>query len=120
MNLRKDFWNNRWTPANPTNNYGTIASKNATATLISSYYVEDASYFRLKTVNLVYNVPAKVASRLKFSDINLYINGSNLYTFTKYSGYDPEISYYNQLLTGFDRYSYPKARTVTVGVKATF
>jgi len=120
MNLRKDFWDNRWTPQNPTNEYGTVASRNATSTFISSYYVEDASFLRLKTINLVYNFPAKVASSLKFSDINVYINGSNLYTFTRYSGYDPDISYYNQLLTGFDRYSYPKSRTISLGVKATF
>ena len=120
MNLRSDFWHNRWTPENPTNLYGTVASQNSTSTFISSYYVEDASFIRLKTVNLIYNFPAKIASKLRFNDINVYVNGSNLYTFTKYSGYDPDISYYNQLLTGFDRYSYPKSRTITFGIKATF
>jgi len=120
MNLRKDFWDNRWTPDNPTNEYGTISAKNITSAFISSYYVEDGSFIRLKNVNLAYNVPTGLIGKIGFSDVKIYLNGSNLYTFTNYSGFDPEITFNNQLLPGFDRYSYPKARTITIGIQASF
>lgn len=120
MNLRKDFWDDRWTPDNPTNEHGTFAAKNNTSQFISSYYVEDASFIRLKNVNLTYTLPSKYVGKIGFSDIKIYVNGSNLYTMSKYSGFDPDISFNNQLLPGFDRYSYPKSRTFSLGLKATF
>ena len=120
MNLTEDFWRNRWTPDNPTNEYGTTSFENKTSTVTSSYYVEDASYLRLKNIYLGYNVSKNLIKRVGLSGLNFYASASNVYTWTKYSGFDPEISFNNQLLPGFDRYTYPRAKTITFGLKATF
>jgi len=50
----------------------------------------------------------------------IYVNGSNLHTWTKYTGYDPEIQSENALLAGFDRISYPRARVYTIGLNVGF
>ncbi|WQD34744.1 hypothetical protein U0038_03145 [Sphingobacterium spiritivorum] len=66
-------------------------------------------------------MPAKLMTRMKMSNIRLYISAQNILTWTKYSGLDPEISTYNNVLTpGFDWSGYPQARTFTFGVNAKF
>lgn len=125
LNLSKDFWDNRWTPDNPTNEYGTFSvdTKNTTSMKTSSYYVEDASFLRLKTLSLAYTVPANFLKKMKWSNISnikLYATADNLYTWTKYTGFDPEIDSNNALLPGFDRISYPRTRTFIFGVNVTF
>ena len=105
MNLRSDFWDNHWTPDNPTNDWGTNSYDNKTATFTSSYYVEDASYLRLKNIYLGYTIPGKWTNGIGFSSLSVYFTASNMKTWTKYSGFDPELSFPNQLLTGFDRFS---------------
>lgn len=89
----------------------------------SSYYVEDASFLRLKTLSLAYTVPANFLKKMKWSNISnikLYATADNLYTWTKYTGFDPEIDSNNALLPGFDRISYPRTRTFIFGVNVTF
>ncbi|SBV90535.1 TonB-linked outer membrane protein, SusC/RagA family [uncultured Dysgonomonas sp.] len=126
LNLSKDFWDNRWTTENPTNKYGTFSvdTKNVTSMMTSSYYVEDASYLRLKTLSIAYNVPHSFLKSMKWSEnisnLKVYVTGDNLYTWTKYTGFDPEIDSNNALLTGFDRISYPRTRTLVFGVNVTF
>jgi TonB-linked SusC/RagA family outer membrane protein len=125
LNLSQDFWDNRWTPDNPTNEYGTFSvdTKNTTSTIPSSYYVEDASYLRLKTVSLAYSVPASFLKKIRgshISNLKMYATVDNLYTWTKYTGFDPEIDSGNALLPGFDRVSYPRTRTLVFGINVTF
>ena len=125
QNLSKEFWDNRWTPENPTNKYGTfsVETRNTTALITSSYYVEDASYLKLKTVSLSYIIPSSTFQKIglsKISSCKVYFTGDNLYTWTKYSGFDPEVDSGNALLTGFDRISYPRARSFILGVNITF
>jgi TonB-linked SusC/RagA family outer membrane protein len=125
LNLSQDFWDNRWTPDNPTNEYGTFSvdTKNTTSMKTSSYYVENASFLRLKTLSLAYNVPADFLKKIRWSNISnlrLYATADNLYTWTKYTGFDPEIDSNNALLPGFDRISYPRTRTFIFGVNITF
>lgn len=125
QNLSKEFWDNRWTPENPTNKYGTfsVETRNTTALMTSSYYVEDASYLKLKTVSLSYIIPSSTFQKIglsKISSCKVYFTGDNLYTWTKYSGFDPEVDSGNALLTGFDRISYPRARSFILGVNITF
>lgn len=120
MNLDKDFWENRWTPENPTNKYGTISAHNVTSSMPSSYYVEDASYLRLKNIYLAYNIPAPALQKIGFSRLKIYFTATNLFTWTKYSGFDPEVNFNNPLLPGFDRITYPRAKTYNFGISTSF
>jgi len=87
----------------------------------STRIVEDGSFLRLKTVSLGYTLPKSIVQRVKVSSARIYTSAQNLYTWTKYSGYDPEVSVRNSALTpGFDFSAYPRARTITLGLSATF
>jgi len=106
---------NRWTPENPSNLYPK-ASTNRNL-LVSDRFVEDGSYLKLKTVSLSYSFP-----KLKFKHIGglrVYVTGQNLLTWTKYRGYDPEVSYRgaSTLEAGEDYGGYPQSRTFMFGVK---
>lgn len=118
------FFNTRWTPENPTStqysdmSYGTM----------SSAFVEDASFLRFKSARLTYTFPQTLLGKTKvISGLKLYIAGDNLYTFTKYSGYDPEIhtsqnagNMTGALVSGFDYGAFPLARTFSFGLNITF
>lgn len=88
----------------------------------SSHFLFDASYIRLKNINLAYSVPASIASKLKTSNLTVFIDAQNLHTWTKYPGYDPESSTGGNNLTsaGVDYLTYPLARTFTGGIKVKF
>jgi len=81
---------------------------------VSDRYVEDGSFIKIKNVQLGYTIPASVTKNL-FSKIRVYVQVKNAYTFTKYSGYDPEIPG-GVLDTGVDRGAYPQARTYAIGL----
>lgn len=90
-----------------------------------SWAVEDGSFLRLNNVSLGYSLPAKWISKLSMSKCRLYFTVYNALLFTKYSGYDPEVSTsrssgYNQLIPGVDYSAYPKNRSFTAGVNVTF
>ena len=88
----------------------------------SDRFVEDGSYLRIQNVSFGYFIPKKWVSKIGISDLKLYANLQNLYTFTKYSGYDPEIGSIDQsaLLTGIDNARYPSPRIYTFGLTLTF
>nr|WP_121273242.1 TonB-dependent receptor [Pedobacter schmidteae] len=111
---------NRWSPENPTNaNYKPGGHGPAGAQ--STRVLEDGSYLRLKTVSLGYSIPSKYIKRFYLSNLSLVVSAQNLYTFTKYSGMDPEVSVLNSVLTpGFDYSAYPQARTLNFALKASF
>ncbi|TZF86470.1 TonB-dependent receptor (plasmid) [Pedobacter sp. BS3] len=120
-NLGTDFFYNRWTPDNPTDTYGTWSDANATANTNNTFYVEDASYLRLKNITLAYNLPKRLLQHTKtFSGLRIYIAGNDLVTWTKYSGYDPEVSHRNQLLSGVDQLVYPRTKNIMLGITANF
>lgn len=86
----------------------------------SSMFVEDASYLRLKTVSLGYNLPKSIANKLSVDRFRVYFSAQNIYTWTNYSGVDPEVNTYNSALTpGFDWSAYPRAKTFTLGLNIT-
>lgn len=112
---------NRWTPTNQTND---LPSANP-GSLPGNYYwsrvVEDGSYLRLKTLSVGYTIPHKVLDRAKvFKQFRLYLSAQNLWTWTNYSGLDPEVNASTNALTpGFDYSVYPRAKTLTVGLNIT-
>ena len=96
---------------------------------ISTRIIEDGSYLRLQNVSLSYTFPKRWVARIGLNMIKVYANATNLFTLTKYSGYDPEVgmardqySNYSQsaLLNGFDTGRYPSPRTYTFGINVGF
>jgi TonB-linked SusC/RagA family outer membrane protein len=116
-NLTQDYWANRWTPENPTNDKAGIL--NGTSDFVSSYFVEDASYIRLKNLVLGYKVKGKVLNSLKIKSLRCYVSVENVYTWTKYSGMDPDVRSATALFPGFDRLSYPRTRSYSIGLNLT-
>ena len=89
---------------------------------ISSRFIENGSYLRLKSVSLAYNLPRKFTDRLNIGWAQVYVNCQNAFTITAYSGYDPEVGAYGQsvLLQGLDNGRYPSQRIYTAGLKLNF
>lgn len=89
---------------------------------MSTRFLEDGTYLRVQNVSLAWNAPQSLIKRIGLSAAKVYLNVQNLYTFTKYSGYDPEIGAYNQssLLQNIDRGRYPTPRSYTLGLNLTF
>lgn len=88
---------------------------------VSSRYIENGSYLRLKSTTLGYDFPASVCSKIKAQKIYVYVTGENLLTFTKYSGFDPEVSAYGVgIAPGVDFGSYPQSRSFMFGINLTF
>ncbi|MNK00523.1 TonB dependent receptor [compost metagenome] len=109
---------NRWTPENQTNDLYKVYGQGPL--VYSSRTIEDGSYLRLKTVSLGYNLPASLLKKVKIKNFRIYASGQNLYTWTNYSGLDPEVSTHATALTpGFDWSAYPKARTIIFGINLT-
>ena len=92
----------------------------------SDYFLEDASYLRLKNITLAYNLPRRFAQRLRAQRLRAYVMGQNLYTWTSYTGFDPETvsaqtsGGSRRLVYGVDNGIYPLARTITVGLNLGF
>ncbi|OYU54318.1 MAG: SusC/RagA family protein [Chitinophagaceae bacterium BSSC1] len=87
----------------------------------SSWAIEDGSFLRINNLTLGYSVPVEKLSKLKISKLRFYFTANNLAVFTKYTGYDPEVSVKNSPLTpGLDYSAYPKSRSFIFGVNASF
>jgi TonB-linked SusC/RagA family outer membrane protein len=112
-----------WTPENPNAKYPRPDGGDGHPNIaISDRYVEDGSYLKISQLTFGYNLPSDVLSKTKLSKLRFYASVQNLYTFTKYTGYDPEIGDYNQnaLLSGIDSGRYPTNRTITFGMNVEF
>ncbi|HWW38886.1 TonB-dependent receptor [Pedobacter sp.] len=109
---------NRWTPENQTNDLYKVYGQGPM--VYSSRTIEDGSYLRLKTVALGYSFKTALLKRIKIKSLRVYASAQNLYTWTNYSGLDPDVSTWPSALTpGFDWSAYPKARTLTFGLNLT-
>lgn len=110
----------RWTFENQNSNIPR-ASTSTSNMVISSRLIEDGSFLRLKTLTLGYTLPAKVTKKVQLSRARVYLAMQNLYTWTNYSGYDPEVSIKNTALNpGLDFSAYPRAATFSFGVNLNF
>ena len=112
----------RWTGEGSTNSaqnprYAFTDGNNNTR--VSDRYVEDGSFIKIKDFQLGYTLPATVFKNKSFSKFRIYTQVKNAFTFTKYSGYDPEISG-GIFDTGIDRGAYPQARTWSMGLDVKF
>ncbi len=109
----------RWTGPGTSYKYPRLALGDAVNWLMSDLYVCDGSYFRLKNISLGYTIPRKLTQKLMIQKLRFYVMADNLFTWTKYWGFDPEIASGGTSL-GIDRGVYPQARTWTVGVNLSF
>jgi len=89
--------------------------------LHSSRFLEDGSYLRLKNVSIGYNLPSRITDRLKMERVRIFVAATNLWTYTKYSGADPEVSTLDGSTTaqGIDFFTLPQVRTISVGLNAS-
>jgi TonB-linked SusC/RagA family outer membrane protein len=119
----------RWTPANPNSDQPRITSNDTNNgprgnDSFSSRHVEDGSYLRARNMELGYTLPTGLGSRLRLNGFRVFASVDNVFTFTKYTGYDPEIStagfFNNPLAYGVDYGNYPQARTYRLGFNLQF
>ncbi|MCU4174045.1 SusC/RagA family TonB-linked outer membrane protein [Carboxylicivirga sp. N1Y90] len=118
---------NRWTPNNPSNEVHAIRFNGVEGgaqdgNLVSDRVIEDGSYIRLKTISFGYSFGPKMLSQLRIKKCRIYVAGQNLLTWTKYSGYDPEVSVgrYGALTPGLDYSAYPISATISGGIELKF
>jgi hypothetical protein len=106
----------RWTAANTTSEFPRASVGDPTGnTVFSDRWIEDGSFFRLKQITVDYTLPALPGV---YKGITLYVTGTNLLTFTKYSGYDPDFQYINDpFYMGVDYGKIPQTQSFIVGVK---
>jgi TonB-dependent starch-binding outer membrane protein SusC len=115
-----DYKINRWTGEGSTNSdprLTTAANNNA---VISDYFVEDGSFLRMRNIQLGYSLPSAVVSKIGATKVRFYVAANNLFTITKYKGFDPDFASYNPLVSGIDYGFYPQARTYMAGLNLNF
>ena len=129
MSANGDFYDNqtldqmtRWQKKGDITNVPQARYLGGNGTAESSRYLESGSYTRLKTVTLGYNFPKSLTDKLKLTKIRVYATANNLLTFTKYSGWDPEVNtdYLDGIAAGTDFYSAPQPKTITFGLNLGF
>jgi TonB-linked SusC/RagA family outer membrane protein len=122
-NLSSNAWGdvaNRWTTTNPSNDV--TRATNSPVAQMSDRYIENGSYLRVKNVVLGYTFNGGVLTKIRAKQLRLYVSAQNLITWTKYTGYDPEVNSFEQNNTaqGIDYGAYPNYKTFLVGLNVTF
>lgn len=124
--------NDSWTPENRNASLPVLNSSDPySGTISSNFYVESGSYLRLRTLQLGYTVPTNVLSKIRLSNVRVYLQGQNLFTITNYTGPDPDISIQSsgnvagtdipdELLLGVDQSGFPNSRQFILGVNIGF
>jgi hypothetical protein len=84
-------------------------------TRVSDRFIEDGSYLRIKNVTIGYTLPKALSAKAKLSSARIYLSGQNLFTFTNYTGFDPEVG-----VNGVDLSVYPVTRTISAGLNLNF
>ncbi|MDB9930050.1 TonB-dependent receptor, partial [Cyclobacteriaceae bacterium] len=110
-----------WSPTNTGASLSALTAGDANNEIASnSYFVEDASYFRLKNLQIGYTLPSSISSKLSMDNARVYIQGTNLFTLTDYTGADPEIQESGTLGLGVDYGKFPQSRMLSMGFKFNF
>lgn len=107
----------RYTDANTGGSLPRFTNTNVNNVYMSDRYIENGSYLRIQNITLGYRLPQRWLSKAKISNVRFYVAAQNIYTFTDYSGYDPEIGAFNNniRLMNVDMGHYPNPRTYTIG-----
>lgn len=117
-----DRYRNEANPGSGLNYRPSRAGTQSNSTRLSSFYIQDGSYFRCTNITLGYSFPKSLANAIKVSNIRIYASVDNAFTITDYKGYNPEVDYSggSNLTPGVDYGNYPLARAYNLGVKLTF
>jgi hypothetical protein len=120
-NVSQEAYNSAWKGEGTSNTQPRISSIDANNNYrISSFFVEDGSYLRLKNIQLGYTLSNSISKILHLSKIRIFASGQNLFTLTKYSGLDPELGDSSPLMVGIDYGIYPQPRTLLGGISVIF
>ncbi|GGZ87809.1 SusC/RagA family TonB-linked outer membrane protein [Algibacter mikhailovii] len=126
-NTTYDYFNNAWRPDNTNTDKPRVGNNSNRE--ISSRFVEDGSYIRLKNLAIGYNLPSEVLEKLKMQKIRLSLSAQNLFTITDYSGLDPEVNFEgndpgsnisSNTLSGYDFGNYPTVQSFSFSLNLTF
>ena len=109
-------WMGRWHGEGTSNKYPRIVEADEINYQVSDLFVEDGSYLRFKVAQLGYTLPERITRKAGIAALRFYLQGENLFTLTKYRGYDPEVG----TREGLDGGTYPQARTFSAGVNVKF
>ena len=121
-NNYQDTWLDRWTETNPNGSYPRLVLNDLNRNQRpSDFYVEDASFLRIRNLQLGYSVPKAILDKLLIQRARIYVSFDNLLTLTGYTGFDPEIGTYGWILdTGIDKGFYPQNKSIGAGLNLTF
>ncbi|WP_431122112.1 SusC/RagA family TonB-linked outer membrane protein [Flagellimonas flava] len=111
---------NRWTGEGSSNEYPRVTTGATSNTLFSDFYVEDGSFVRIQNAQLGYTFSQNFMERFGADKLRIYLSANNIYTFTKYNGYDPSASSGSPIGAGIDQGFYPVPRTYLLGVNLKF
>ncbi|MDC3077631.1 SusC/RagA family TonB-linked outer membrane protein, partial [Flavobacteriales bacterium] len=119
-NVLSEAYHNRWTESNPTNDYPRLGYSSNLFGALMDRVIEDGTYLRLNNITVSYDVPTDSVSFIESA--NVYVTGQNLFTWTDYSGYDPEITtfLYDGLIQGTDWNNKPNSQSFLVGINLNF
>ncbi len=117
---RPTYFLDRWTGPGTSNTFPRVTTGATGNTLFSDFYVEDGSFVRLQNVQVGYSFNPKDKSKIGVDKLRLYLSASNLFTLTKYKGYDPTASSGNPLGGGLDNGFYPSPKTFILGLNVNF
>lgn len=127
FNVTERYYQGHWTGEGSTNKYPRASwDASGNNTMYSTRFLEDASFTRLKNLQLGYNLPKDFIARYGFTAFRIYFSGANLLTFTKFQGADPEMTFSDNAknsgdrANGMDWGTYPAARSYNVGINLTF
>jgi TonB-linked SusC/RagA family outer membrane protein len=110
----------RWTGAGSTNEHPRVTTGATRNNVFSSYFVENGSFLRMRNLQFGYTFPKAILKKIKVESIRLYLSANNLFTLTKYQGFDPDLGSVGVLSAGVDYGMYPQAKTFMGGLQLTF
>lgn len=111
----------RWTEDNPSNSVPRYSWNDPNRNYrVSDLYIEDGSFLRVKNIQLGYKIPTRILGAIQAHSWRIYVSAENLFTFTRYTGTDPEIGAMSAFDIGIDRGTYPLARTFRLGTSVSF
>lgn len=116
--VTKEWITDAWTPENPNARLPILTTYESSVNenfRNSDFWLRDASYLRMKNVQVSYTIPQSVTGRIGVRNLKFYVNGQNLLTFSKMKDFDPEKN-----INGVNFYEYPTVKTYTMGINATF
>jgi TonB-dependent starch-binding outer membrane protein SusC len=105
---------NAWTPENPSTKIPKIYTNNTKNDQGSDFFLYSAAYLKIRSIQLGYRLPTNLIQRIDFSQVRIFVNLENYFTFTKWPTMDPEVT-----VSGYDQ-TYPLSKTISTGINVSF